>query len=128
MRRMWVIGMAAALGAVAGCGETPPKLVTATGKAVHDGKPLTAGSLTFHPESGSQEKGDRPSSQLQSDGGFTAQTFPYGDGVIPGAYKVTLSPELAKRIKRPLLADPAKTTLKITIPADGIRDLTLDVK
>lgn len=128
MRRACLVGLAALLGAAVGCGEKPPKLVSVTGKAVHNGKPLTAGSLTFHPESGVQEKGDRPSCQLQSDGGFTAQTFPYGDGMPPGAYKVTLSKELASRINRPQLVDPARTPLKVTVPEDGIHDLTLDVK
>ena len=111
-----------------GCGGDRPKLVTVTGTIKMDGKGLVGGSLTFHPESGVQEKGDRPSCQLQADGSFTVQTYPYGDGMPPGAYRVTLSPELAGRIKRPQCGDAAKTPLRIDVPADGKRDHVFDVK
>ena len=112
----------------AGCGDGRPKLVAVTGKATFDGKGLVGGSLTCHPESGSIEKGDRPSCQLQADGSFTMQTYPYGDGMVPGKYKVTLSSELASRIKRPQYADPAKTPLRLDVPDAGLTGASLEVK
>ncbi len=119
---------AAVVLAVAGCGEKGPALVPAAGRATVDGQPLVGGSLTFHPESGAQAQGDRPSAQLQADGTFTMQTYPYGPGVVAGAYRVTLSRELAGRIKRPDLADPAKTKLRIDVPAGGVSDHVIEIK
>lgn len=128
MRFACWVAIAATLAATAGCGEAKPKLVAVRGKVVFDGKPLSAGSLTFHPEGGTVEKGDRPSCQLQADGSFTAQTFPYGDGMLPGAYKVTLDSGLAGRIKKPDYADPQKTPWKVTVTEGGLADQVLEVK
>lgn len=111
-----------------GCGDGRPKMVPAAGKVTLNGQPVVGGSLTFHPELGALEKGDRPSCQLQADGSFTAQTYPYGDGAVPGVYKVTLDPALAGRIKKPLYADPAKTPLRIDIPASGITGHLFEIK
>lgn len=113
----------------AGCGGGDrPKLVTVTGKVLHKGQPLTAGSVTFHPVPGVTYNGDRPSSVLQVDGSFTMQTYPHGDGAPPGSYKVTLSNELATRIKLPNYANAEKTPLKIDIPDAGVSGHTFDVK
>src|SRR5690242_18448298 len=81
----------------AGCGR--PKLVPVTGRVVHKGEPLTAGSIWFHPAAGSARPEEKASCQLQLDGSFKMRTYPYGNGVAPGSYKVTLSPDLANRIK-----------------------------
>ena len=110
---------------LAGCGDSRPKLVPARGTLTRAGQPVVGGSLTFHPVSGTLEKGDRPSCQLQGDGSFTAATYPYGDGVIPGQYKVTLSQDLAGRVKHPECADPKKTSLEITVPDSGVTDAKL---
>ena len=120
--------LAAVLLLAAGCGDGRPKLVTAAGKVTLNGQPVVGGSLTFHPEGGALEKGDRPSCQLHTDGSFTAQTYPYGDGAVPGVYKVTLDPALAARIKKPLYADPAKTPLRIDVPAGGVTGHVFEIK
>ena len=120
--------LACVLFALAGCGEKGPALVPAAGRATVDGQPLVGGSLTFHPESGTQAQGDKPSAQLQADGSFTMQTYPFGAGVVAGAYRVTLSRELAGRLKKPDLADPEKTKLRIDVPPGGVRDHVFDIK
>ena len=121
--------LAALLGvAVVGCGPDKPKLVTVTGKVVFKNEPLTAGSIWFVPDSGNAYQGEKPSCQLQLDGSFTMRTYPFGDGVPPGAYKVMLSPELANRIKKPEYGDAAKTPLTLTVPDVGVRDHVIDVK
>jgi hypothetical protein len=112
---------------VSGCGNKP-KLVTVTGKVIHGGKPLTAGSIWLHPSAGNPYQGEKPSCQLELDGGFVLRTYPYGEGVPPGTYRVTLSPELAKRIKRATYADPAKTPLQLEVPDDGVKDYVFEVK
>ena len=121
--------LAALLGvAVVGCGPDKPKLVTVTGKVVFKNEPLTAGSIWFVPDLGNAYQGEKPSCQLQLDGSFTMRTYPFGDGVPPGAYKVMLSPELANRIKKPEYGDAAKTPLTLTVPDVGVRDHVIDVK
>jgi hypothetical protein len=112
---------------VAGC-SGQPKLVAVTGKVMHNGTPLTAGSVYFSPQTPSGRAGEKSSSLLQLDGSFTAKTFPYGDGLPPGAYKVTLSPELASRVKKPDYADPAKSPWTLEVPDTGVKDHVFEVK
>ncbi|NBR04395.1 MAG: hypothetical protein EBT92_01335 [Planctomycetes bacterium] len=110
-----------------GCGQVKPKLVKVSGKITLNGKPLTAGSIYFHPASTNTFKKDNPSSLLQEDGSFNMKTFPYGDGVSPGKYKITLAPQLASRISLPHLSDPEKTTSEITVSDNDIENFNLDL-
>ena len=80
---------------ITGCNQDKPKLVRVSGKITFKGQPLTAGSINFHPASTNTFTKDNPSSILQEDGSFNMKTFPYGDGVSPGDYKITLAPQLA---------------------------------
>lgn len=112
---------------ITGCNQDKPKLVKVSGKITLNGKPLTAGSINFHPASTNTFTKDNPSSILQEDGSFNMKTFPYGDGVSPGEYKITLAPQLASRISLPNLAYPEKTNAKITIPEIGLENFTLDI-
>jgi hypothetical protein len=92
------------------------------------GQPLTAGSIILHPSDANSFQDDNPSSLLQLDGGFTVRTFPFGDGVPPGKYKVTLAPELASRIRRPEYADPKGTPWELEVPATGSVSQTFEVQ
>lgn len=112
--------------AFTGCSSNKPKLVTATGKVMFKNQPLTAGSLFFHPESSNDSA--KISSLLQLDGSFAMKMFPHGDGVPPGKYKVTLAPELASRIGKPMYGDPGKTPWTVDVPDSGLTDHTLEVK
>lgn len=116
------------LAACQGCGSSAPKLVSVTGKVFHKNQPLTAGSIFFHPDAGNPTREEKSSCLLQLDGSFVMRTYPYGNGVPPGAYKVTLAPELANRIKLPHYADPEKTPLRIDVPDAGVQDIVFDVK
>lgn len=111
--------LGAALLSTLGCGPKAPPLVAVTGKVTMAGQPLTAGSIILHPSDANSFQDDNPSSLLQLDGGFTVRTFPFGDGVPPGKYKVTLAPELASRIRRPEYADPKRTPWELEVPATG---------
>lgn len=117
----------AALALLAGCGDRPT-LVPATGRITHKGQPLTAGSVIFVPDSGNAWAKDNPSSLLQADGSFTMKTFPYGDGVAPGKYKVTLDPALAGRVRQPTLSKADKTPWSVEIPDSGKTGITLDAR
>lgn len=113
-----------------GCGEDPdkPLLVPATGKVTFQGKGLTAGSIIFFPDRDAEYQKDSPSSLLQVDGSFTMKTFPFGDGVAPGKYKVCLSPALAGSIKLPDYADSKKTPWEVEITDTGKKDIVLEAK
>ncbi|MFO0929452.1 MAG: hypothetical protein U0736_20885 [Gemmataceae bacterium] len=110
-----------------GCGGRPT-LVPVTGAVTFHGKPLTAGSIWFHPAEGSSYQGEKPSCLLGLDGSFTMRTYPHGNGVPPGTYKVTLAPELANRISRPQYADPAKTPWSVTVPPAGLSGQAFEVQ
>lgn len=117
----------ALLALLAGCGERP-KLVPATGRMTHKGQPLTAGSVIFVPDAGNAWAKDNPSSLLQTDGSFTMKTFPFGDGVAPGKYKVTLDPALAGRIRQPALSKADKTPWSVEVPQTGKTDIVFDAR
>ncbi len=114
--------------ALVGCGSDKPKMVTCSGKVTHKGKPVTAGSINFFPDAANSFQKDNPSSILQLDGSFTAKTFPWGDGIPPGTYRVTLAPQLAARLNASAYGSPEKTPWKIEIPDGGLVDQTLEVK
>jgi hypothetical protein len=128
--RLCLAGVAlAALLPLCGCGGGDrPKLVTVSGKVVRGGEPVLPGSVIFHPAPGHTYNGDRPSTVLQTGGTFVMQTYPHGDGVPPGKYKVTLSPDLAGRLKKPEYGDPARTPWSVDVPDAGLTDQVLDVK
>lgn len=113
---------------IVGCGESPPKLVSVTGKVQMKNQPVTAGSIIFHPSETNAFAKDKPSSLLQLDGSFTMKTFPFGDGVSIGKYKVTVSPEVANRYGKPLYADPLQTPWSVEIDANGKSDLVFEIK
>lgn len=114
---------------IAGCGgEPPPKLVSVNGKVTQEGKPLTAGAIIFHPASSNAYTKDNPSSLLQVDGTFTMKTYPFGEGISPGKYKVTLAPELASRIGKLQYGRVDKTPWEIEVPDSGIADHHFEVK
>lgn len=116
-----------AVAVLVGCGNKP-KLVPFTGKVTHEGKAVTGGSVWLHPEGGIDGKPERMSGQLQIDGTFTARTFPHGDGIPPGKYRVTLSPDLAGRAGVPRYSEVAKTPWIVEVPESGIADHTFEIR
>jgi hypothetical protein len=114
--------------ALVGCGGNKPKLVSVTGKVTQKGQPVTGGSVWFHPETSDPNATEKMSGQLQIDGTFTAKTFPHGDGVPPGRYKVTLSRDLAARAGVPKYGDPATTPWSVDVPDTGLADHTFEIK
>jgi len=128
VRQRWLNPLVLAAVALAGCtGSDRPTLVPVTGAVVMDGKPLTAGAIIFHPSEGNAYMKDKPSSLLQLDGSFTMKTFPFGEGVSPGPYKVTLAPELATRIGKLDYSQPEKTPWSINVPEAGLTGQTFEV-
>ena len=103
LRNLWMALFLTSLGTLAGCGGgDQPKLVRVTGKLTFKGQPLSAGTIWFSPAATNSFRGDSPSCKLGEGGTFKMQTYPFGDGVPPGNYKVTLGNDLASRIGRPV--------------------------
>jgi hypothetical protein len=111
---------------IAGCGSNP-KLVPFTGKVTHHGKSVTGGSVWFHPQGG-DATAEKMSGQLQIDGTFAARTFPHGDGIPPGKYRVTLSPDLAARAGVPNYGDVTKTPWAVEVPDAGLADHVFEIR
>lgn len=117
---LWVLLMM-----TTGCSDGRPVLVNVSGNVVFQGQPLTAGSISMIPAGDNDFQGDAPSSQLQLDGQFEMKTFPWGVGVTPGKYTLTLSSELANRIRRPDYGLASKSPLKISVPHEGISNMEI---
>lgn len=114
---------------ILGCsGKTAPPMVTVKGKVTLNGTAVTGGAIYLHPDSSNSFQDDSPSSQLQLDGSFTIRTFPFGEGVPPGRYKVTLVPELASRIGHPDYGLPEKTPWEILVPEEGLPSQNFEVQ
>lgn len=115
---------------ISGCqrGPEPPAMVMVTGYVEMAGEPVTAGAIYFHPDESNVYLEDKPSSLLQLDGSFTIKTYPFGDGVPPGAYKVTLSPELATRLKKPKYGNANETPWSIDVPESDLSNQTFVVE
>src|SRR5262249_17980611 len=127
LRHVFALAVALAAAGAAGCGNKP-KLVRVTGKGGHKGQGGTPGSIWFHPPQGNAYKGKEPRCQLGTGAALTQPTYPWGDGVPPGSYKVTLSPELATRLGKKNYGDAAKTPWTIDVPEDGLTGKEFEVK
>lgn len=95
---------------------------------MHNGEPLTSGSLIFFPEADAEYQDDSPTSMLLEDGSFVMKTYPFGNGVAPGKYKVCLNPPLAVGIKRPEYSDRKKTPWEVEITDKGSTDLLFETE
>jgi hypothetical protein len=71
-----------------GCGARPyPVRGSVT---LEDGTPVTAGMVTF--ETKDAEKPVTARGQIQPDGSYELSTYKPGDGVLPGVYRVAVTP------------------------------------
>lgn len=85
-RKAFAIALAGCLLAVIGCGkDTYP----VKGRVTIDGKPVKKATVRFLPDN---EQAPRLAWGLTNDNGeFTMSTFKPDDGVLPGAYRVTIN-------------------------------------
>ncbi len=130
MRWIFLLLPSLFLGAL-GCGQEQPPfpLVSATGKVtLKDGTPVTAGAIYFCPEGTSSYTPESSSSLLQKDGSFTVKTFPWGNGIPAGKYKVVLADELAGRLSKPKYGRVEETPWQIDVPQEGVKDHTFVVE
>jgi hypothetical protein len=132
--RLTIAGAALWLGACAGCAHNQADRVPVSGRILIDGKPLTAGTIRFVPESG------RPASgRILADGTFIVSSEAVNHlsqlGLQPGNYRVQISAskvidDATIRWKAPArYADFRTSGLQVTIqnPTDDLLiELTWD--
>jgi hypothetical protein len=101
---------------MAGCGDSGPKIVPASGIVLIDGQPLTYGHIQVLPD------GWRPASaKIGPDGRFTLTTTVTGDGCAMGTHPVailaseSITPENTKWHAPKHYADAKTSTLTVTI-------------
>jgi len=90
--------------ALAGCGGNHrPTTIAVTGRISYAGRPLAAGAITFYPDEVRKETTARPAlGVIDEHGHYSLSTFRTGDGVMPGAYRVSIESLSSDRsIERP---------------------------
>lgn len=81
------LALALAVLAGSGCGGSGSTVVPVSGVVRLDGKPLSAGRVTFWPDSGRSASG-----WIDDDGRFVLGTFSERDGATVGHHRVTVTP------------------------------------
>ena len=98
MRDLWrAVALGAACLLAAGCGG--PKLGKVSGTVTSGGKPVTTGTIMFHPAEGPTAVG-----AINADGTYTLTTIKAGDGAVIGSHRVTIE---ATKVGPGSLADPS---------------------
>jgi hypothetical protein len=116
------------LGGCGGGDGSAAKVAPVTGKVLFKNQAVTAAEIYFMPDAEKGNNGIMGSAILQEDGSFRITTHPKGDGVSPGAYKVTLG--LGRRQDKELkkYRDVNTTPLSYDVPEEGLLDLVIELK
>jgi len=126
------------LAVAAGCGESLPPTVSVEGKVTWQGKPLTDGTVMFHPVAIPEGSPRRPATcELGPDGTYRLSTFRRQDGVVPGRYAVVIhsytSQPTLENPDAPWIwriperyGDPERSGFEVTIPDDAAGTLRFD--
>ena len=88
--REWIL-FALLAASLSGCQDpVTPKLVPVQGQVKFKQRPLSGATVCFIPDFNKGNRdGLQATGQTAEDGSFTLQTYPHGDGVMPGYYRVT---------------------------------------
>jgi len=94
----------------------PPESVVVIGKALQpNGQPITGGQIRFSSVYvANGPNGLESIADIKSDGTFTVKSYSDRDGVVPGTYKLSLSPKAMTGIAAKF-QDPESSTIKIEI-------------
>lgn len=104
---------------VSGCGgSSKPKTIPITGRVTIDGQPPgEEGSLYFTPTESAPGYIKRPASGgYTADGSYHVMSWEPNDGLVPGHYSVSVSPN-----------DPKVTKVPVSYQASGTSGLEVDV-
>jgi hypothetical protein len=126
--RTTLIAVALAAG-LAGCQKPiSAELVPVQGKVFYKQKPLANATVCFIPDgSKGNTRGLQATAETDSDGSFTLETYPHGDGAVPGYYKVTCIMEGKNDLPKKY-ALMTKTPLTIEVPEGGSTSLEITLK
>jgi hypothetical protein len=103
--------------ALAGC-SNKPKLAPFTGKVVVDGRAQLTGDsiVALVPVAGLGT--ERIQGMINRDGTFKLNTYPHGDGVMPGKYKVLVQFDGGRAFEHYAAANT--TPLEVDVPDGGL--------
>ena len=127
----FAVGMLiAACSVLSACNKTGPKLYPVRGQVFYQDQPAAGAQVVFQPLGEANAMAERPTATVGTDGSFTLQTYPHGDGAPAGEYGVIISwmPENARDLPNPKSKLPAKyadtmnPALKATVK-EGKNDL-----
>ncbi len=116
-----------------GCGEDSGELPTVrvSGTVTVDGKPVSKGTIHFHPVKG------RPATGFIQDGKFTLSTYKEGDGVVAGQNRVALEvveevpmkdgDTTSKSLIPAKFMNPDKSGLQLDVRPSGYSNLQLNI-
>jgi hypothetical protein len=108
-----------------GCGRGP-KLANVRGRVLYaDGRPVTAASVCFIPDAERANTGLLATGLLETDGTFRLRTYPQGEGVGIGIYKVTVSLGRGTPRKLAKYTRANETPFEVEVPSEGIDNLEL---
>ena len=104
---------------LAGC-NSKPKLVPFAGRVVAEGREQLGGDPTVAlvPVEGLGK--ERLQGMINPDGGFKLNTYPHGDGVMPGKYKVLVQFNGRKAFEH--YGSAETTPLEVAVPDSGLTD------
>jgi hypothetical protein len=105
-----------------------PKLTSVSGRVIFKNEGVTAASIYFLPDTAKGNRGEMATAILQADGSFKMETYPKGEGVIPGAYKIQL--DLGRRTDKELqpYRDVKTTPLSIEVTDKPIEGYVIELK
>jgi hypothetical protein len=119
---------------VSGCG---PQIAEVRGKVTFEGKPVTAGIITFAPKvPDTQFVAGRPASAMPDDKGeFRLTTNSKGDGALVGTHNVTYQAPGPPRDDSPVSAERFKTFGNLRLKSGfefevkpGVNNVTLELE
>lgn len=117
-----------------GCG---PNIADVRGKITFDGKPVTAGIVTFAPKvPENQFDAGKPATAMPDENGeFRLSTFRKGDGALIGTHNVTYQAPGPPRDNHPQTAENYKKFGNVRLKADytvevksGVNNITLELE
>lgn len=107
-----------------GCLKSQPKMAPVSGKLLYRDAPVAFAMVQFDSVNGDDKRMSATGTTGQ-DGAFKLKSYPHGDGIRPGRYKVSVTPYPGSSTIPELYQDMDTTTLEATIPEQGLDNLVL---
>jgi hypothetical protein len=112
---------------LAGCGGPAVRLVPVQGRATVGNKALARVTIQLVPDAAKGTHAPAGAGQADDNGAFRITTPPYGEGAVPGHYRVTVTSYTGRGVP-PTYADATKTPLRVEIPPAGLENWELKLQ